>query len=89
MSFKNQGWHTKLSKKDEIRRDSAVRFIRENLNEFQEGHDVSRVIVYICTPGFSSQYGQHLQFYDEDILLDDLLRPLYECPGLQGDRTSS
>ena len=55
------------------------------MDEFQEVHDVSRVVVYICTHGFSSKYGQHLEFYDGDILLDDLLRPLYQCPTLKGD----
>ncbi|CBY22498.1 unnamed protein product [Oikopleura dioica] len=83
-SFKSQGWYTKFSKRNEIRKESAVRFLRENVNEFQEGHDVSRVVVYICTHGFSSQYGQHLEFYDGDILLDDLLRPLYQCLTLKG-----
>ena len=82
-SFKSQGYHTKLSQKSQIKTRRVVEFIEQNAVEFETAGDVSRVVVYICTHGFSSQYGQHLYFSDGHILMDHLLRPLYDCPGLQ------
>ena len=82
-SFKSQGYYTKLSQKNQIRTERVVEFIKQNAAEFKTAGDVSRVVVYICTHGFSSQYGQHLYFHDGHILMDDLLRPLYDCSGLQ------